>query len=715
MYNKGVINVSKEDSVIAAFPFKETNISYSINFPQLLQEPSVFMNTSVVAPLSFILYGYKSNGGQMNKFATNVGVNSDSVSGPASSQMLQWGFKVMFNIFLKVIRNTQPELGLENFDTVVFVVSIFSLFSLFSIFNSFSNSFVSDIGIPTYGKRSDLLIYEIGNHYAGIKRNFLSFESPYVIPTTDHPSLSSPCSPISSPSSILHLSPTSQTSPESSNGQPSLVSTTSIPTPSPPIPPPLPPITWQRPANLCQNPKQRVPYNPFANHATVLPTTITEPTSFTVASNSLEWRQAIKEEYDALIKNETWSLVPRASNTNVVDGKWVYRLKQDKNGVITRYKARFVVKDFQQQSVRYSECFLHGNLKEQVYMKQPSGFIDPQRPNHVCLLHKSLYDLKQASLTWFEHLSKALFDLGFKGSKMDPSLFICSRGDTLLYILVYVDAIIVTGNNKGTIDNIICQLGSIFALKDLGPLNYFLGIEIVPHVSGILLSQKKYILELLQSVGLSNCNPVSSLMVTSSSLSLDNSTAFSNSVKYQQVVGSLQYVTLSRPDIAFAVNKVCQYMHALTENHWSAVKRILRYLHGNPDTSLEVFSDADWAGDSDDRRSTRGFAIYLGSNLISWTARKQRTVSRSFTEAEYKALADTVAELTWLQALLNELGIRSSSTPILWCDNLGATYLSANPIFHARTKHVEIDYHFVRLSTPRFLFLRSKLQVVARP
>ncbi|GJW19927.1 putative RNA-directed DNA polymerase [Tanacetum coccineum] len=463
----------------------------------------------------------------------------------------------------------------------------------------------------------------------------------------------------------------------------------------------------------------------------------------------------MKEEYDALMKNGTRSLVPRASTTNVVDGKWVYRLKRDKNGAIIRYKERFVAKGCRQQlgidfhetfspfvksttirailslavtndwplcQLDIQNAFLHGNLKEQVYMKQPPGFIDPQQPNHVCLLHKSLYGLKQAPHAWFERLSKALFDLGFKGSKMDLSLFMYLRRDTLLYILVYVYDIIVTGNNKGTIDNIICQLGSAFALKDLGPLNYFLGIEIVPHVSRILLSQKKYILELLQSDGLSNCNLVSSPMVTLRSLSLDDSTTFSNPLKYRQVVGSLQYVTLSRLDITFAVNKVYQYMHSLTENHWSVVKRILCYLHGtvehgmlirhsfgstlqdfsdvlwkgNPDTSLEAFSDADWAGDSNDRRSMGGFAIYLGSNLISWTTHKQRTVSYSSTEAKYKALADIVVELTWFQALLNELGIRPSSAPILWCDNLGATYLSANPIFHARTKHVEIDYHFVR-------------------
>nr|GEY09675.1 hypothetical protein [Tanacetum cinerariifolium] len=245
----------------------------------------------------------------------------------------------------------------------------------------------------------------------------------------------------------------------------------------------------------------------------------------------------------------------------------------------------------------------------------------------------------------------------------DPVMY-----DSMVYESVYVDDIIITSNNNGTIDNIICQLGSAFALKDLGPLNYFLGIEIVSHVSDILLSQKKYILELLQSAGLSNCNLVSSPMVTLSSPSLDDSTAFSNPVKYRQVVGYLQYVTISRPAIAFAVNKVCQYKHALTENHWTAVKRILRYLHGTVEHGMLI------------RRSS-GSTLQVFTDVL-------------WKEAEYKALADTIAELTWLQAFLNELGIHSSSTPILWCDNLGATYLLANPIFHARAKHVEIDYHF---------------------
>ncbi|KAK1436331.1 hypothetical protein QVD17_02110 [Tagetes erecta] len=495
--------------------------------------------------------------------------------------------------------------------------------------------------------------------------------------------------------------------------------------------PPSPPITSSssshsstphppprtRPPNLRQNPKPRVPYSPTNNHVSTSPTTI--PTSFTIANQHPEWRQAMAEEFTSLIKNGTWSLVPPPPNTNVIDCKWLYRLKTDQNNARTRYKARLVARGFRQQQ-DVQNAFLHGSLKESVYIKQPQGFTDPQRPDHVCLLHKSLYGLKQAPRVWFEKFSQALHRLGFHSSKANPSLFIYKSGKTIIYILVYVDDIIVTGNDSIILNSLITKLGDTFAIKDLGNLEYFLGIELIPQQSGILLSQRKYITEVLQRAGLSDAKPVSNPMSTTQLLSLGDSPLFPEPARYREIVGSLQYVTLSRPDIAFAVNKVCQYMHAPSENHWSAVIRILRYLkgtlefgllirhksnaalqaftdvHWQGNAQINAYSDADWAGCPDDRRSTGGYAIYLGSNLISWTARKQKTVSRSSTESEYKDLADTVTELIWIEALLDELGIHTKISPTLWCDNLGATYLAANPIFRARTKHVEIDYHFVR-------------------
>lgn len=384
------------------------------------------------------------------------------------------------------------------------------------------------------------------------------------------------------------------------------------------------------------------------------------------------------------------------------------------------------------------------------------------KPHHLCFLHKSLYGLKQVPRAWFHRLTKVLQALGFHGSKTDSSLFIYSSKGTILYMLVYVDDIILTGNNSTAIDKIIKQLSQTFALQDLGSLSYFLGIELVHKDSDILLSQKKYILELLQRANLSHAKPVSSPITTTANLYLGDSALFDDPVKYRQLVGALQYVTLSCPDITYAVNKVCQFMHSPTINHWSPVKRILWYLQGTSDygllikqnsgsvlhaytnshaPSLNAFSDADWVGSIDDRRSTGGYAIYLGNNLISWSARKQRTVSWSSTESEYKALADTVAELTWLEALLRELRVSMKSVPVLWCHNLGATYLLTNPVFHACTKHVEVDFHFViekvvarklsiefisthdqianiftkPLLSQWFAEIRSKLQVVPRP
>jgi hypothetical protein len=224
----------------------------------------------------------------------------------------------------------------------------------------------------------------------------------------------------------------------------------------------------------------------------------------------------------------------------------------------------------------------------------------------------------------------------------------------------------------------------------------------------LYLSQQKYTADLLQRAGMTTCKPAPTPLSSSSKFSAHDGVLLSpeDATKYHIVVGALQYLTLTRPDISFSVNKVCQYIHAPTSIHWTAVKRLLHFLkhtissafliRRSSSTMISAFSDADWAGCTDDRKSTGGFAVFLGPNLISWCAKKQKMLSRSSTEAEYKAMANATAEIMWVQAVLQELRIPCPLSARLWCDNMGAKYLASNLVFHGRMKHVEIDYHFVR-------------------
>jgi len=337
-------------------------------------------------------------------------------------------------------------------------------------------------------------------------------------------------------------------------------------------------------------------------HPTLL-LTQTEPTGYKQAMNTPEWLQAMQAEYGALMDNKTWSLVPLPSGRHAIGCKWVFRLKQNPDGSINKYKARLVAKGFHQkhgfdytetfspvvkpvtvrtvltlavtnkwyiQQLDINNAFLNGLLEEEVYMVQPPGFISTDS-SLVCKLHKALYGLKQAPRAWFERLKAALVHLGFVPSRCDPSLFTKHANKQSTFILVYVDDIIITGSSKAFIHQLVQHLNSEFHLKDLGKLDYFLGIQVLRSDTGsLLLTQTKYIKDLLLKANMAGANSMASPMASNTKLSKYGSNYVPDPTFFRSIVGGLQYATVTRPEISYSVNKVCQFLSAPLEEHWKA-------------------------------------------------------------------------------------------------------------------------------------------------
>ena len=359
-----------------------------------------------------------------------------------------------------------------------------------------------------------------------------------------------------------------------------------------------------------------------------------------------------------------------------------------------------------------NNAFLNGDLFEEVHMTLPLGYQVSQVPDTgeklACKLNKSIYGLKQASRQWFLKFAAAISSHGFIQSKADYSLFTKGNGSTFVALLVYVDDILLTGPSPSNINSVKDSLKAHFKLKDLGQARYFLGLELSRSERGLMLSQRKYCLQILEDTGFLDSKPVVAPMDPNLKLCKSEGEQLTeeDATCYRRLIGRLIYLQISRPDICFFVHRLSQFLHKPTKHHLDAAHHLLKYLKGSPGQGvlikpidsfhLKAFVDADWGSCLDTRRSITGFCIFLGDSIISWKFKKQPTVSRSSAEAEYRALASVTSELVWITQLLTDFKVKTLMSATVFCDNQAAIAIASNPTFHERTKHIEIDCHFVR-------------------
>ncbi|KAF7810522.1 putative mitochondrial protein [Senna tora] len=339
-------------------------------------------------------------------------------------------------------------------------------------------------------------------------------------------------------------------------------------------------------------------------------------------------------------------------------------------------------------------------LQEKVSDQNLEASLDDDRDEISCPWETEVH------VTAVEIRPKFLMQSGYEVASADSNLFVKVRGGRVAAVLVYVDDLIITGDDEAEIQQVRANLSVRFQMKELGELKHFLGLEVDRSKEGLFLCQQKYARDILQKFGMLDCKPIATPMEVNAKLCSAEGKNLEDVTMYRQLVGRLIYLTLTRPDITYAVGVVSRFMQSPKKPHLEAIRRILRYVKGTldygifyrkgPSCKLKGYSDADYAGDCDTRRSTTGYVMSIGSGAVSWCSKRQPTVSLCSTEAEYRATAMTAQECTWLMQLLKDIH-QSVDYPVeLFCDNQSAIRLAGNPVFHARTKHVEVHYHYIR-------------------
>ena len=462
------------------------------------------------------------------------------------------------------------------------------------------------------------------------------------------------------------------------------------------------------------------------------------------SQHSREWKEAADSEYQSLIDNDTWDLVELPANRTAIGCKWVFKAKTGSDGAVNRYKGRLVAKGYAQKYgvdydetfspvVRFSSirallafavqndiiihqmdvvtAFLNGSLEEEIFMEQPEGYVCPGGDHLVCKLKKSLYGLKQAPRCWNTTLTQFLESKDLERNAADPCVFVRMEGDNPIIVAVYVDDLIILAKALEIMNTVKQALAERFKMKDLGEIHYCLGITIVhdKERNSICMHQKQYVNSIVEKFGLASAKTVATPADGNVQLRKDDGVSKDvDATMYQSMVGSLLYAAIAtRPDIAQAVGVVAKYCSKPNETHMTAVKRILRYLKGTADLGLRFvksengglvgYSDADWAGDVDNRHSTTGVLFLMSGGPVSWLSKKQQIVALSTSEAEYVALSMATQEAVWLRQFLSDLAVSEIGVPtVIMEDNQGTIAIARNPVRHARTKHIDIKYHYVR-------------------